>query len=281
MTRLSIWLLLIGPLCQTSAAESIHLLFQRAEDFRIAGRYQEAEPLYRQILTIQESLLGDAHPNLIDALNGLADLYHAQGRNRDAEPLCRRSLQLGESVPDRTDIRVASTLNTLGDIHRDTDRYLSADTLYKRSLTMLEAKFGPNHPAVARVVNNMAALRVKTGHFDQAKVLFERALNITQLFGGTTEQMAGIMANIAVCEMERRRHKSAEEWLNKSLHLLSDETPAARPILLNALECYATLLRRTRRVPQATKVEQRITALRLSPVAKEKASREGRGGLQK
>jgi len=51
------------------------------------GRYEEAEPLYRDALAMGQRLLGEAHPAVANSLNNLAGLYESQGRYEEAEPL--------------------------------------------------------------------------------------------------------------------------------------------------------------------------------------------------
>ena len=54
------------------------------------GRYSEAEPLYRESLTIRREQLGERHSDVATSLNNLAELYHIQGRYSEAEPLLTR-----------------------------------------------------------------------------------------------------------------------------------------------------------------------------------------------
>ncbi len=46
-----------------------------AELYRAQGNYEQAEPLYRRALAIDEKALGPEHPGLATDLNNLAGLY--------------------------------------------------------------------------------------------------------------------------------------------------------------------------------------------------------------
>ena len=46
-----------------------------AEQYRLQGRYAEAEPLYKRALSIREKALGPEHPQVATTLNNLAALY--------------------------------------------------------------------------------------------------------------------------------------------------------------------------------------------------------------
>ncbi|NJL47433.1 MAG: tetratricopeptide repeat protein [Leptolyngbyaceae cyanobacterium SM2_5_2] len=57
-------------------------------------RYGEAEPLYRDALTLRQRLLGDDHPAVATSMNNLAGLYRSQGRYGEAEPLYLEALRI-------------------------------------------------------------------------------------------------------------------------------------------------------------------------------------------
>jgi tetratricopeptide (TPR) repeat protein len=65
-------------------------------------RYQEAEPLLRRLLAIQEKSLGPDHPDVAESLNHLAQVYRSQGRYAEAEPLLKRALAIQQKAPDST-----------------------------------------------------------------------------------------------------------------------------------------------------------------------------------
>ena len=56
------------------------------------GRYDLAEPHLEGALEIRRALLGEKHPNTLESMNDVGELYHWQDRLEEAEPLCRRTL---------------------------------------------------------------------------------------------------------------------------------------------------------------------------------------------
>ena len=69
--------------------------------YQSQGKYEEAEPLLKQALSLSQELLGDRHPDVASSLNNLAMLYHSQGRSETAESLYVRALQIAEAVLGR------------------------------------------------------------------------------------------------------------------------------------------------------------------------------------
>jgi tetratricopeptide (TPR) repeat protein len=90
-------------------------LNERAIQLGNAGRYFEAELLYKQSLAIREKVLGPNHSEVAASLNNLVLLYGKQGRYSEAIPLARRALTIDEEAlgPDRP--KVASLLNNLAE----------------------------------------------------------------------------------------------------------------------------------------------------------------------
>jgi hypothetical protein len=59
-------------------------LAARVAALQQAGKPSEAIPLAQQVLTIREKQLGPDHPDVVNAINDLAEAYQDQGRFRDA-----------------------------------------------------------------------------------------------------------------------------------------------------------------------------------------------------
>jgi CHAT domain-containing protein/tetratricopeptide (TPR) repeat protein len=142
------------------------------------GRYDEAEPLFRQALEVRRAALGEGHPDFATSLNNLAFLLQATGRYDEAEPLFRRALEvrraaLGEDHPD-----FAQSLNNLAFLLQATGRYDEVEPLYRRALEVRRAALGEGHPDFAQSLNNLAAFCVATGRAREAADLMQRSFGI-------------------------------------------------------------------------------------------------------
>ena len=56
------------------------------------GKYDEAEPLYREALKVRRETLGDRHPDTLISINNFGGLLKNQGKYDEAEPLFREAL---------------------------------------------------------------------------------------------------------------------------------------------------------------------------------------------
>jgi tetratricopeptide (TPR) repeat protein len=85
------------------------------------GRLEEAEPLRRRALAINEKVLGPDHRNVAEFLKDLALLLQSNGRLAEAEPLVRRMIKINESA-NPNDSSVADDLLILATLLRDLKR---------------------------------------------------------------------------------------------------------------------------------------------------------------
>ena len=104
---------ILGVLARYSEAEPhLRAALQRAHDDRErslasnslgqlyydTAKWQQAEPLYRRALAIDEQAYGPEHPTVAIRLNNLAQLLQATNRLAEAEPLMRRALAIDEQA---------------------------------------------------------------------------------------------------------------------------------------------------------------------------------------
>jgi tetratricopeptide (TPR) repeat protein len=139
-----------------------------AELLNAQGKYDDAEPLYRQSLAIDRKVsalmsgclfhrtscqvYGDEHPEVATNLNNLAALLAAQGKYDEAEPLYQQSLAIDRKVSA-----------------------LMSDCLFHRTSCQV---YGDEHPDVATDLNNLAALLEAQGKYDDAEPLYWQSLAI-------------------------------------------------------------------------------------------------------
>ena len=108
----------------------------------LQGKYDEAEPLYRESLAIDKKIYGDEHPDVATDLNNLAGLLKAQVSESSvfvfplpnavwSADLCFCMLQ---------------------------GKYDEAEPLYRESLAIDKKIYGDEHPDVATDLNNLASL---------------------------------------------------------------------------------------------------------------------------
>ena len=130
------------------------------------NRLEEAEPLMRRALAIDEQSYGPDHPNVARDLNNLAQLLQATNRLPEAEPLMRRALAIDEQSygPEHPD--VATGLNNLAQLLKATNRLRRAEPLSRRHLEIFlefTRRTGHPHPHLQAALANYAAILGELG----------------------------------------------------------------------------------------------------------------------
>ena len=123
--------------------------------------YEDAEPLMKQALAIDEASFGPNHPNVARDLNNLASLLQATNRIEDAEPLMKRALAIDETSYEPNHPDVAGDLNNLALLLQATNRLKEAEPLMRRHLVILlklTRSTGHVHPHLKQARKNYIAL---------------------------------------------------------------------------------------------------------------------------
>ena len=82
------------------------------------GKYDEAEPLYKEALAIRKKVFGDEHPSVAESLNNLAGLLYSQGKINEAIPYFKETITIFKKVYGDEHPNVATALNNLAELLR-------------------------------------------------------------------------------------------------------------------------------------------------------------------
>jgi tetratricopeptide (TPR) repeat protein len=186
-------------------------LNQLGEVFRAQGRYEEAEPLFRQALTLQEQTFGPRNHQVAKTLNNLAALYTAQGKLAEAEKQCRRAIQIQEALLGPNNASLGASLNNLALLAKSQGRYADAVPLFQRALRIWLEALGADHSLIATSLNNFGTICHTLGRYAEAEALFKHSLNIKEReLGSQHPEVATILNNLAELCCAQRRYDEAK-----------------------------------------------------------------------
>jgi tetratricopeptide (TPR) repeat protein/CHAT domain-containing protein len=132
-----------------------HTMSSLAAVYVDLGRFDRAEPLYRNALAILESALGAENHFLADSLGSLAELLRLQRRYPQAEPLYKRALAIALGTFGEGNIYVARYFNDLALFYDDWGKPEKAAPLWPRALSIRKKILGVDHPYTALTLNNV------------------------------------------------------------------------------------------------------------------------------
>jgi tetratricopeptide (TPR) repeat protein len=136
------------------AGATAELLSQVGTLLLVKADYDEAEPLLRRALQIDEDSYGQDHPAVARDLNNLAVLLQNNNRLAEAEPMYRRALQIDEASYGQNHPHVARDLNNLAGLLQTTNRLADAEPLMRRAFVIFLSSLGVDHPNSQTVLGN-------------------------------------------------------------------------------------------------------------------------------
>ncbi|MBC8217407.1 MAG: tetratricopeptide repeat protein [Planctomycetes bacterium] len=181
-----------------------------------AGRYREAEPLYRQI--IDKAYQHETGPLVEKRLNwnaNLATTCAGLGRYEEAEQL------LLPNVEDR--LWVGYGLH-LGEIYREQGKYDDAERILLDSLDAgrkekEESKNVQHYGGMVRCMHELALLRMAQGRYEEAEELFEQGTDFgtRELPGKDHPYTLRHVNGLAIIRIKQQRYEEAKTLLERSL----------------------------------------------------------------
>ncbi len=140
------------------------------------GQLDEAEPILRTVLEIEESRKGPEHPHTLISVNNLARLLESKGDLAEVEPLYRRALEATERVLGPEHPHTLTSVNNLAHLLGSKGDFAEAEPLNRRALETSERVLGQEHPNTLSSMNNLAGLLEDKGDLAEAEPLYRRSL---------------------------------------------------------------------------------------------------------
>lgn len=214
----------------------------------LRGQVAAAEPLYRAALAIEESRLGEDHPDLVTLLNNLALIYEAQNRDADAERLLRRALALKEKAFGLADPSTMATLGNLAYLLQLQGEYQEAKDLLTRALEVQESLHGSHDLSLIPSLESLADLHAAQWDYATAESLCERALAIREkILGNDHPETARSLDKLAELYVAQSKNTAAELFFSRAckirLKVLPEDHPDLALSYMQLADLFTTLQR--------------------------------------
>jgi tetratricopeptide (TPR) repeat protein len=145
----------------------------------LQGKYDEAEPLWREAIRIGKKILGREHPDVAVWLNNLASLLIKQLRLGEAEKPCFDALKIRQAKLGEDHLRTAQSHNTCGELLRCQGHLTESRDHYEIALRLRREKYGDRgHEDIAETLHGLALLAEKEGNSKEARALGQEAVEI-------------------------------------------------------------------------------------------------------
>ncbi|MBI3933097.1 MAG: tetratricopeptide repeat protein [Acidobacteria bacterium] len=224
---------------------------------------------------ILERVLGPEHPDLVESLGFMAEVYSLQEKHTEAEALLKRMLPIQKRVlaieeeasgpEDEKERKVLSSLEKLASLYVAQKSYAEAEPLYKRALAMAEKRFGPEHFLAASRMTSLATIYTLQQKYADAEPLYQRAWAIDEKelkISSVSSHLTGGLAGLAELYRTQGKYAEAEPLYERLLAVTVKGQGPEGPSVPSVLETYAVLLRQMGRDDEAKQMEVRAGAIR-------------------
>ncbi len=193
-----------------------------ARSLKNAGRAEEAEQLYRQVMVQQEATIGPDHMDTALTAANFGSLLRDMGQYEEAVGLYYRAFDILEAELGLEHDWVTATRGNIAQVYHDLGRVEEAVSIYRELIALDERLLAPDHPDRAFNLNNLGMIYHAEGALDQAEPLLTEAQRVRLASLGEMHPLTadGYM-NVARLRRDRGDYDGALIDMEKALEISS------------------------------------------------------------
>ncbi len=184
------------------------------------GRYEEAEPLFRESLAVYEGLGGPPDAARGEVTAYLAELLQETGEIEASDSLFRAALEIQRAVLPPNDPALASTLTRFGGLlWFNMGDYDGADTVFREALAIRRTALDRDDPDLTSSLNSMANLLHSQGDYAGAEPFYREAIELYREQLGEHPNVAIVESNFAALLRDKGDYEEAEAVQREALEM--------------------------------------------------------------
>jgi len=225
-----------------------------------AGRFAEAERLFRQALAIYQASSPDSNNTGVAAFNlGLA--LQRQFKHEEAEAAYRTSHSISLRLKGPEHAETIDTLIRIGDTRRAQSKFSLAETDYRVALAARERSLGANHPDTLIALDRVVLAVEGQKRYNEAEPLIRRLVTGHEIAHGpahaaTAEALMDLASNLGL----QNRHADAEPVFRRALGIMEGARGFDHPDTLRAATRFALHFEYRERYADAEVLRRRVFA---------------------
>jgi tetratricopeptide (TPR) repeat protein len=136
--------------------------------------------MHRQVLEVQERVLGKEHPDTLKSMMNLANALVVQGKSAQVEQMHRQVLEVQERVLGKEHPDTLGSMGNLAIALCGQGKAAQAEQMFRQVLEARERVLGKEHPDTLTSMMNLANTIHKQGKYAQAEQGFRRVIEIVE-----------------------------------------------------------------------------------------------------
>jgi serine/threonine-protein kinase len=198
------------------------------------GRFDEAEPLFRESIDIWCSVEGPDSRTASPIMNNFGLMLHEVSRYAEADSMFKRALAIQEKEYGNRHPETATTRYNYAQLLADVGNLTVARAMWDEVLATDRALYPEGHPAIAFTLSAYGRLLSRIGDFQQAEKLQRESLEIRRNYHGDEHpDVAYCLSSLGRALYDQAYYDEAEALLRESLALHIRVTGQRHPVLGN------------------------------------------------
>ncbi|KAK2589758.1 hypothetical protein QQS21_012564 [Conoideocrella luteorostrata] len=241
----------------------LNILSCTAGSLQILGKYEMAEHIYRQILELNEMVLGKEGSDTLSTQNNLAIILDNQGKHAEAELQHRQTLNLREKTLGQAHQDTLSSMNNLASSIDNQGKHAEAEQIHRHTLEKREETLGKEHPDTLSSMNNLATTLDHQGKYLEAEQMHRQTLkSMEKALGKEHPSTLASMNNLAASLSNRGKYQEAEQIYRHTLDFREKFGGKEHVHTLSAMHNLATTLDNQGRHAEAEQIHKQTLNLR-------------------
>lgn len=241
----------LGLIDLGNVSEGIKLQKYLGDRWYLLGEWLEAEDSLRNALTSAEKLYGYASLEIVEYLDGLANLLRVICRYDEAAELLNRALNICEKQLEPNHINNVPTLVSLSALFQSINNLHEAERFSSRALEINKQFYGLKDYSNAVIYNNHAVLLKTLGRLEESEQFYRDALELLEdKYGINSYVIVRYINNLADVLVASGNFDEAEELYQRALRIKNNSESRDSDIA-TSLDGLAALLRNTNRSKEA------------------------------
>ncbi|WP_017304534.1 CHAT domain-containing tetratricopeptide repeat protein [Spirulina subsalsa] len=208
------------------------------------GNYHQAITKLEQVLALQQGILGQNHPVVLETLRLLADIYLAQGEDREHNRIYGQVLEMRVKLAGESEDAIAH-LRYLASFYTDPlfDYPQSRATLHQ-ALQMAHRLHSADHPIIGDLLHELGQLYRFHGRLAEGADFHQQALaHRKRVLGDNHLQVAQSLADLALLAALQDHHPQAITLAQQALTIQQEQLDPADPDIWRTKELLARFYR--------------------------------------
>jgi len=241
------------------------LMFDENENLEKAiETAKEAEDAFIRALQIQEAALGSTHPQVLQTMKGLIEVFFKKDLFKKAEPYCERILKINEEIYGPDNPALFEDLSNMGLMYTGISEFEKAEAYLIKAFNLIKDDTELCKARAKTALSNLVSLYRHSENSSEAESAYIKLIELKkQLFGPTHKSVAKSLIDLGFFYNLEDKYYKGEETLMSAIKVYDQNPEAIEEDYATIYELLYDVYSKTGRSDSAKAYGDKATYIRL------------------